>query len=144
MTLKKINNLNIRPIQEGDKPYIIELWYRCSMFDRGGLDAENEFTVAKLLPRSQIFVAVDSGEIVAVVLGALSHTSGWIWDLAVDPSVQRNGIGKAMVRKAENWVRSEGGKRTMLFLQHQSDELHAFYSGLNYYNVTENIMNKSL
>jgi len=144
MRLDKINSLNIRPIKGGDKKNVIEMWHKCGLFKRGSLDAENEFIVAKLLPRSEIFVAEENGEIVAVVLGALSHTSGWIWDLAVDPLCQKQGIGKAIIRQAENWIKQEGGERCMLFLQGEGDALQSFYTGLSYTNVTDNIMQKPL
>lgn len=144
MTLKRIKDLIIRPIEEGDKRKIIRLWHRCGLFSENSLDAENEFKVASMLPYSQIFVAEEEGDVIAVVLAAISHTSGWIWDLAVDPEYQRKGLGKAMVRHAENWIVKQGCKRSMLFLQNNTDTLLYFYAGLSYENVTESIMCKSL
>lgn len=144
MTLQHINNLFIRPTKDGDKERIIALWHATGLFHVDSLDAENEFTVATLLPHSQIFVAEGDGEVQAVVLAALSHDSGWVWDLAVHPSVQRKGVGKAMVRHAENWIKKEGGNRSMLFLQYQTDDLYRFYAGMAYDHVTENIMHKTL
>lgn len=144
MTLKRINNLIIRPIHEGDKHKIIRLWHRCGLFEADSLDAENEFKVASLLPNSQIFVAEKDDDIIAVVLGAVSHTSGWLWDLAVDPYIQGKGLGKTMVRHAENWVKKQGCKRSMLFLQNRDESLLYFYAKLSYENVTDNIMCKPL
>lgn len=145
MTLKNINNLFIRPVcEDSDQNRIIKLWHAADLFDAKGLDAQNEFTVAMLLPHSQIFVAEESGEIQAVVLAAISEKSGWVWDLAVHPSIQRKGVGAAMVRHAENWIKQEGAERSMLFLQYQTDALHSFYTSLAYTHVTENIMHKTL
>lgn len=145
MTLQNINNLCIRPICEDfDKESVIKLWHKAGLFKANGLDAQNEFTVAMMLPHSQIFVAEESGEIQAVVLAAISQRSGWVWDLAVHPSLQKQGVGRAMVRHAENWIKQEGGERSMLFLQYQTAELDSFYAGLSYTYVTENVMHKTL
>ena len=144
MTLTTLNHLKIRPIEQDDKSEIIKLWHAAGLFESNGLDAQNEFTVASLLPHSQIFVAEELGHIYGVVLAAISHGSGWVWDLAVHPSIQRKGLGKALVRHAENWIKAEGGKRSMLFLQQQNDVLFNFYTGLAYSHVTENVMHKTL
>lgn len=144
MTLHNIHNLHICPMKDGDKHKIIKLWHASGLFKYDGLDAENEFTIAMLLPQSQIFLAYEGDDVIAVVLAALSHQSGWIWDLAVHPDIQRKGVGKAILRHAENWIKAQGGDRCMIFLQEEGPYLNYFYAAQSYSHVTENILHKSL
>ena len=43
------------------------------------------------------------------MLRPFEEERGWLYYLAVEPGVQRKGLGRAMVRYAEKWLRAQWG-----------------------------------
>jgi GNAT superfamily N-acetyltransferase len=77
-------------------------------------------------------VAIHSGEIVGFVLACAFPqdplaTLGWISAIAVEPAVQRQGIGSELLTWAESWLKEKGCKRVRI-----GGNLRPFLPGLPY------------
>lgn len=63
-------------------------------------------------PTSKTFVAKDQdGKIIAEVIGLLRHfkvPSGRVYKIAVDPCLQKKGMGSKLIAAIESWFVSEG------------------------------------
>jgi len=128
----------IREVQEQDYPQIYKLnqvlGYEYSM-------EKTRQQIIKLLNRStdKIFVAcVDenvAGYIQLSDYECLYHDSlKNVMALAVDESFQNNGIGKALLLRAEAWAREQGSVGIRLNSGESRKGAHAFYEKCGYYN----------
>jgi aminoglycoside 6'-N-acetyltransferase I len=73
-----------------------------------GLEELDEMLQAGKIIRA----AIDDDENVFGIIGGISHYDGHVWELhplAVQPSMQGQGIGRALVQDFEEQVRSHGG-----------------------------------
>lgn len=69
---------------------------------------------------------------------------GWVYYLAVDPAYRRNGIGTALMEKAEGLLVQKGCPKLNLQIRVDNSDLQAFYEKLGY-TVEERIsMGKKL
>ena len=57
---------------------------------------------------------------------------GWVYYLAVDPAYRRNGIGTALMKKAEGLFVQMGCPKLNLQIRADNSDLHAFYEKLGY------------
>jgi ribosomal protein S18 acetylase RimI-like enzyme len=55
---------------------------------------------------------------------------GWIYYLAVDPDLQRRGLGGAMMVAAENWLGVRGAPKLQLMVREGNTVALAFYERL--------------
>ncbi|MBN1647236.1 MAG: GNAT family acetyltransferase [Spirochaetales bacterium] len=87
---------------------VIELWK--SAF--GYTDARNNPSLVidkKLAVCDDLFfVAVADGAVTGTVMAGYDGHRGWIYSLAVDPSLWRNGIGTRLLEHAENALKELG------------------------------------
>lgn len=69
---------------------------------------------------------------------------GWVYYLAVNPTYRRNGIGTALMKKAEGLLVQNGCPKLNLQIRADNSDLQAFYKKLSY-TVEERIsMGKKL
>jgi ribosomal protein S18 acetylase RimI-like enzyme len=117
--------IHIRAFKPSDRDFITSLVMRFSEFDlpawrsRSEVDHINRVTLQKAIdqpePDSAIFIAEDeSGRAAGFIylqtqvdyFNAEKH--GYISDLAVDKSFEGQGVGRALMNKAEEWARQHG------------------------------------
>ena len=69
---------------------------------------------------------------------------GWVYYLAVDPAYRRNGIGTALMKKAEGLLAQMSCSKINIQIREDNSDLQAFYEKLGY-TVEERIsMGKKL
>jgi len=86
-----------------------------------------------------LVASVDGGDdlgglITAHTLASIHHDApvAWITTLVVAESARRRGVGRALVRAAEEWARAQGAVRVSVSSGVQRADAHAFYEGLDY------------
>jgi ribosomal protein S18 acetylase RimI-like enzyme len=99
-----------RTAERADVPAVLNLWRHAAAFpsatdDKAGLDALLEHD------RESLLVAEQEGEIVGAVIAAWDGWRGNVYRLAVRPGHRRQGIGRALVAKAERQLRTRGARR---------------------------------
>jgi hypothetical protein len=57
---------------------------------------------------------------------------GWVYYLAIDPAYRRNGIGTALMKKAEGLLVQKGCPKLNLQIRADNSDLKAFYEKLGY------------
>ena len=75
--------------------------------------------------------SVDDGLLGTAMVGVDGHR-GWMYYLAVEPSAQGRGIGRALVSAAEEWVVARGVPKLMLMVRHDNAAALGFYAALGY------------
>jgi GNAT superfamily N-acetyltransferase len=95
--------------------------------------------LAKLLESQShaVFVAEAAGEVLGLcMLSAVIHlaSSGYaeVLELVVNPTVQRQGLGAALLRKGELWAAAQGYGRVRLRSGVHRTEAHEFYERQGY------------
>ena len=118
------------------------------------LYAQPEFDDGKVLPRDQaqlilrrirsypsyrIYIATHSGNVVGTFalmimdnLGHLGATSAIVEDVAVSPSSQGQGVGKAMMQHAMELARAAGCYKLVVSSGKNRADAHEFYKSLGW------------
>jgi GNAT superfamily N-acetyltransferase len=85
-------------------------------------------------PDARLYVAESSGGIVGYLLGFMHPTFysngpvGWIEEIMVEESNRRNGFGRGLAQKFEEWARSNGCRLVALATRRASE----FYRAMGY------------
>ncbi|MBY4597774.1 GNAT family N-acetyltransferase [bacterium BD-1] len=87
-------------------------------------------------PRSQVLLAFRAGELVACAHVAVEDGAGYFGMFSVLPTLQRSGLGKAMMAEAERIAREHYGMATMrMTVIDVRDELIAWYERRGYHRT---------
>jgi ribosomal protein S18 acetylase RimI-like enzyme len=133
----------IRPYEDTEVTAILELWSAAGLIlpvQQPDRDIRN----ARTRGRGEVFVAEYQSRLIATIMVGREEDRGWLYYLAVEPSVQRKGIGRAMVRHAEKWLRARGIPRVMLMVRENNRRVRGFYERLGYQPEPRHIMSRSL
>ena len=79
-----------------------------------------------------ILVAERDGRIIASVMAGHDGHRGMLYYVAVDPALRREGLGKAAVRAAEDWLGQRGVWKINLLVRSENDAVRGFYEALGY------------
>ena len=134
--------LQMRPAMESDLEKILDL-YAQTEFDAGDVlplpAAKHVFERFADYPDYTLYVAEHGGEIVGTFallvmhnLGHLGAPSAIVEDVAVAPTLQRHGIGNAMMQFALGLCRDKGCYKLMLSSNAKRERAHAFYESLGF------------
>jgi len=82
-----------------------------------------------------VFVAEADGQVIGQMLGVLRDPYpvfepgryGYVTDVAVDPAVRRNGVGRALFEALKAWFREQGVSHIELMVAHNSPVSQAFW-----------------
>lgn len=123
--------MQIRSFQNADRAAVIALWQACGL-TRPWNDPDSDISFCIAKPESTILVGDDNGKIVASVMTGHDGHRGWLYYLAVDPTLQKAGHGRAMVQAAEAWLTARGVPKVMLMVRPENTQVRAFYDALGY------------
>lgn len=136
--------IDIRPYRMDDELEVIQLWKNVfpetPLYNDPIKDIQN-----KLIIQPGLFlVAVNDHLLVGTAMAGFDGHRGWIYYLAVDPAYRRNGIGTALMKKAEDLLIQMGCPKLNLQIRAENSTPQAFYEKLGY-SVEERIsMGKKL
>jgi GNAT superfamily N-acetyltransferase len=111
-----------------DKAAIIELWKRCAL-TRPWNDPSQDFDFAHSGPASAAIVLESDGVIVGAALVGHDGHRGSTYYVGVDPKLQRNGAGGALMAAVEDWLRARGVWKLNLLVHRflETDHMKAAY-----------------
>ena len=134
--------VSCRAATKADLPAILRLYAQPDLDDGQVLSlsrAENIFERIHNYPDYLLFVAIREGNIVGTFallvmdnLGHMGAPSAIIEDVAVDPVLHGQGIGKAMMEYALDLAEKKGCYKTMLSSNLLRERAHRFYESLNF------------
>lgn len=132
--------MHIREATRDDLPAILALYAQPALDDGQRLtarQAESIFRTMQAYPYYKLFVAEEDNQVIGTFallimenLGHLGKPSGLVEDVAVAPSHQRQGIGKAMMLYAMEQCRERGCYKMALSANLIRTKAHAFYESL--------------
>jgi len=116
---------------DSDVPAVVALWQRCGL-TRPWNDPTTDIAFARRGPSSAILVGRLDGAIVATVMVGHDGHRGWFYYLAVEPDLQKQGLGRTMTQAAEAWLTERGIAKAQLMVRSDNAQVRAFYEALGY------------
>jgi ribosomal protein S18 acetylase RimI-like enzyme len=88
---------------------------------------------AKLAVQPELFlVALDGDQVIGSIMAGYDGHRGWLYSVAVRDSYRRLGVGTALVRSAEERLRTMGCSKINLQVRASNAAVVGFYSRLGY------------
>ena len=134
--------LSIRAARAEDEAAIVALWNACGLVVSHN-DPHADFRFARAGVASDVLVAEDQGGLVvgSIMIGHDGHR-GWLYYLAADPAMRLCGIGGALIRAAEDWLRKHGVRKTQLLVRQSNAGVLKFYERLGFEQSTVVVMQR--
>lgn len=131
-----------RPALASDLPEVLRLYAQPDIDDGDILPLEDATRIWERMatyPDYKLYVAAQGTQVVGTFallimdnLGHLGAPSALVEDVAVDPAVQGQGIGKAMMRHAMALAAESGCYKLALSSNLRREKAHAFYDALDF------------
>lgn len=135
----------IRPYEAGDLEHIVQLWKECGLVVPWNdprkdiarkLDVQAELLLVGLEPgRGQDEQGLRDGDnirIISTVMVGYDGHRGWINYLAVHPEWRGHGVGRRMMERAEDLLRSRGCPKINLQVRQSNTRVIDFYRKIGY------------
>ncbi|RYD68332.1 MAG: GNAT family acetyltransferase [Sphingomonadales bacterium] len=112
-----------------DAAAVVALWRDCAL-TRPWNDPEADFKLAMATEASIVLVARDVDGIAGSIMTGFDGHRGWVYYLAVAPAARGAGLGRALMRAAEDWLRARGAPKIQLMVRGGNADALAFYAAL--------------
>lgn len=123
--------IRIRPYGDDDFAGCTALWERCRLTTWYN-EASRDIPLWQRSDCAEIFVAERDGAVVGTVCCGHDGHRGWLYYVAVDPALQRSGLGRRLVRHAEDWLAGQGILKVQLMVREINQAVIGFYAALGY------------
>lgn len=123
--------LAITEITDSDIPAVIALWQACGL-TRPWNDPASDIALARRGKHSTVLVGRVGAQIVATAMVGHDGHRGWVYYVAVDPARQKQGLGRAIMHAAEDWLRAAGLPKLQLLVRRENAKAGAFYQSIGY------------
>jgi ribosomal protein S18 acetylase RimI-like enzyme len=124
--------MHIRVFRDSDADAVAALWHEVFAGERPHNDAPRIFAEKGEVQPDLFFIAEVDGVVVGTVLAGYDGHRGWLYRVAVDPRLQRSGIGTALVRHAEAALIALGCPKINLQVRMHNAAVVAFYRKLGW------------
>ncbi|MEX0760314.1 MAG: GNAT family acetyltransferase, partial [Tistlia sp.] len=121
----------LRPYREADFLACAELWRRCGISVSYNDPAE-DVALWQRSSDAEILVCERGGLLVGTVCVGHDGHRGWLYQLAVEPKLQHQGLGRKLVRAAEDWLAERGVPKVQLMIRPTNEGVRRFYESLGY------------
>lgn len=125
--------MELRLMTIEDYSAVYALWLSCKGMGLNDRDDSHE-GIARYLARNPTtcFVAEEGGAVVGAILTGHDGRRGYISHTAVSPSARGRGIGRALVRAAEEALAAEGIAKIALVAFSRNADGNAFWEKMGY------------
>jgi ribosomal protein S18 acetylase RimI-like enzyme len=112
-----------------DAAAVIALWQAAGL-TRPWNDPAADFGRALAAADAAVLVVRDDEAVIASVMVGDDGHRGWVYYLAVAPDRRRQGLGRALMRAAQDWLRARGCPKIQLMVRSGNAEALGFYAAL--------------
>ena len=123
--------MRIRELRRGEEEAVVALWLACAL-TRPWNDPRKDIERKLAHSPSLFLVGLDDDELVGSVMAGYDGHRGWINYLAVHPSWQVLGLGRALMVEAEERLRALGCPKINLQVREGNEAAAAFYDAIGY------------
>ncbi|HVX98941.1 MAG TPA: GNAT family acetyltransferase [Pseudorhodoplanes sp.] len=123
--------LLIAPATDADGDGLVSLWESCGL-TRPWNDPRADIAFARSSPNAAVLTGRLGGAVKASAMVGHDGHRGWVYYLAVDPSLRGRGFGRKMMRAAEAWLIERGVPKLMLMVRADNKAVCNFYEAVGY------------
>ncbi|MGR7997512.1 MULTISPECIES: GNAT family acetyltransferase [unclassified Xanthobacter] len=129
--------------EDGDTAALVRLWQEAGL-TRPWNDPQADIALARRGPHSTILVARHEDAVIGSVMVGHDGHRGWIYYLAVDGTHRGRGLGRALSRAAEDWLKARAVPKLMLMVRPENTAVRAFYEREGFIEEPRVIFSKRL
>ncbi|QDH25804.1 GNAT family acetyltransferase [Neokomagataea tanensis] len=134
--------LSIRAALAIDEDEVVALWRQTGLTVPYN-DPYKDFRFAQQGQSSTVLVGHGAkGPLLASVMVGHDGHRGWLYYVAVASNQQRLGIGRCMVKAAEEWLKGRGIEKMQLMVRETNEQAVAFYEKLGFDVTPRTVMAK--
>jgi len=127
-----------------DIPALTVLWQETGLY-RPYNPPEWDVRFALESKEATLFVWEDNSDnIIGSVMAGHDGHRGWVYYMAVTPSLQKSGLGRRLMEVGENWLRDQGVWRMQLMVRADNHATQDFYRHLGYRACDVTVMQKDI
>jgi len=122
----------IRAYRPEDIDSLVRLWTDCRLttaYNDPRKDVERWLATPET---AAILVCDGSDGVIGSVVACHDGHRGWLYYLAVDPTLRQRGVGRRLVRAAEQWLAQRGIPKVQLMVRPTNAAVAAFYYAIGY------------
>ena len=135
--------MEIGDLRPQDADLAAALWAEAGLV-RAWNDPHADIAAALACPTSTILAARDGDRIVGTVMAGYDGHRGWLYYVAVAADQRGTGLGRALVRAAEQWLAGQGARVIRLMIRAENDAVKGFYEALGYEDGQMIVMGRRL
>jgi ribosomal protein S18 acetylase RimI-like enzyme len=121
----------VRPYQPSDEVAVVGLWRECGLV-RPQNDPRKDIRRKLRVSPEWFLVGEHDGRIVGTAMVGYEGHRGWINYLAVEPRLQRTGLGRMLMAEAERLLRAVGCPKINLQVRSSNEHAVQFYRELGF------------
>jgi ribosomal protein S18 acetylase RimI-like enzyme len=95
-------------------------------------DPASDFRRAVEGPTSAVLGLKENGTLLGTVMVGHDGHRGWVYYLAVRPDRQRAGLGRVLMKSAEQWLQDHGAVKIQLMVRNENVAPRLFYERIGY------------
>jgi ribosomal protein S18 acetylase RimI-like enzyme len=95
-------------------------------------DPASDFRRAVEGPTSAVLGLKENGTLLGTVMVGHDGHRGWVYYLAVRPDRQRAGLGRVLMKSAEQWLQDHGAVKIQLMVRNENVATRLFYERIGY------------
>lgn len=126
-----VTDVRIRSYRRTNYEQVIALW-RAVGFDPGARDSQEALDYKVTHDRGPFLIAELAGRIVGTAMGSWDGRRASVSRVAVDPNMQRRGIGRALMAEVESRLAALGAQRVVLYTPRDNLAAKCFYESQGY------------
>jgi ribosomal protein S18 acetylase RimI-like enzyme len=123
--------MNLRAATIDDAERIVQFWHDSSA-SMGPLDSVEHVRRAVTNPAALLIVAEAGQEMVGTLLGTYDGWRGNMYRLVVHPDRRRQGIGRQLVQRIEQFLAERGARRITVLIEADRGWAIAFWTAVGY------------
>lgn len=127
-----------------DIPALTALWQETGLY-RPYNPPEWDVRFALESRDATLFVWEDNSDnIIGSIMAGHDGHRGWVYYMAVTPTLQKSGLGRRLMEVGENWLRDQGVWRMQLMVRADNHATQDFYHHLGYRACDVTVMQKDI
>ncbi|MCK0195580.1 GNAT family acetyltransferase [Ancylobacter sp. 6x-1] len=135
--------LSIRTATAADETAVAALWRGCGLVASYN-DPVADFRFACAGACSDVLVGEAAGRVVGSVMVGHDGHRGWLYYVAAAPEARGQGVGRAMVRAGEAWLKAREVVKVQLLVRETNTAVVGFYESLGFAVAPRVVMSRWL
>lgn len=112
-----------------DEAEVVAVWRLCGL-TRPWNDPHADFRVALDSGSAGVLLVREGVALGGAVMVGFDGHRGWVYYLAVAPELRGQGLGRALMAAAEDWLRARGAPKIQLMVREDNASALGFYAAL--------------